>query len=47
MTFSSSRFLRWDGAEYYGPKWGLYRRKSSVFNDSDYIFFQNVQIWKD
>ena len=35
----------WDGADYYGPKWGLYRRKSDVFNDSDFMFFQNVQIW--
>jgi hypothetical protein len=37
----------WDNAEYYGPKWGLYRRKSDVFNDSDFIFFQNVQIWRN
>ena len=37
----------WDGAEFYGPKWGLYRRKSDIFNDSDYMFFQNVQIWRN
>ena len=33
-------------AVYNYPKWGLYRKKSSKFNDSDYCFFQNVQIWK-
>ena len=38
--------FRWDGATFYGPKWGLYRAKSTIFNDSDYIFFQNVQMWK-
>ena len=37
----------WDNVEYYGPKWGLYRKKSEIFNDSDFIFFQNVQIWRN
>jgi hypothetical protein len=37
----------WDGAEYYGPKWGLYRKKSDIFNASDFIFFQNIQIWRN
>ena len=36
-----------DGADYYGPKWGLYRAKSDLFNDSDFMFFQNVQIWRN
>ena len=36
----------WDGSKYYKAKWGLYRAKSTKFNPSDYIFFQNVQIWK-
>ena len=36
----------YDGAEYSGPKWGLYRTKSDLFNDSDFMFFQNVQIWQ-
>ena len=40
-------FSRWDGATFYGPKWGLYRAKADVFNDSDYCFFQNVQIWRN
>jgi hypothetical protein len=36
----------WDNTEYYGPKWGLYRRKDEIFDPKNYIFFQNVQIWK-
>ena len=37
----------WDGAEYYGPKWGLYRYKNEDYNESDFIYFKNVQIWKN
>ena len=37
----------WDGADYYKGKWGLYRNLSSNFNDSDFILFQNVQIWSN
>jgi hypothetical protein len=35
-----------EGSDHYGPKWGLYRAKSSIFNEADYMFFQNVQIWQ-
>ncbi len=41
-----NRNFWFEGSDYYGPKWGLYRAKSSIHNEADYMFFQNVQIWQ-
>ena len=36
----------WSEASFYRPKWGLYRKKSNDFQNSDTEKFQLVQIWK-
>lgn len=36
----------WPQADFVRPKWGLYRKRSSLFQSADWILFQNIQIWK-